>query len=567
MKIVLIRPAYSADIYGNVYRQDKDTAREIRPPLGLMALAGYCKKQGHDVRIIDGEPDLLNEQDTVDRTLALAPDIVGLTSTTPEYPFAHGIVKRIKQRAPHVITVFGGAHITNLPEHTMEDLDPYVDWGVLYEGEKPLAAIAAGRGASMRWSPDKHPKLLHAPSRLTGAELDSFTPDRTRVDMSKYRFVDTSLGLVSNDAVEMARGCPFGCVFCTSRRTSLAKRSVGATLAEIQDSVERYGTRLVMFFDDTFTVHRERAEELLTEVILRKRQGRLPHDVHLNCFTRANTLDEPLVALMKEAGCDKISIGIETGNAELLHNMQKGTVLDDYRTAYRILDDAGIAKRGSFIIGHPYETEATIAESIAFARELDLDEIGVNIMTPYPGQVTFRDALGAKGIWLAHDVHYPELRRSHTVHDAWSDYLQVNWHDYWREHLRWGRATVETETLSTEALVYWHGRFLQEVYGSPQMARRRARHIAAGNNDAYWHRPWRVHAARNEARIAAEARDGMPVFAAPKHTRFAYRPIGLRDYQKNELHMSAARAKRTVAAEPPMLVPALGVAALGAFQP
>jgi anaerobic magnesium-protoporphyrin IX monomethyl ester cyclase len=78
--------------------------------------------------------------------------------------------------------------------------------------------------------------------------------------------------------------------------------------------------------------------------------------------------------------------------------MQKGTKLQDYRDAYRMIEEVGITKRASFIIGHPFETEETIRHSLDFAIELDLDEIGVNIMTPYPGQVTFRDAYEGKGI-------------------------------------------------------------------------------------------------------------------------------------------------------------------------
>jgi radical SAM superfamily enzyme YgiQ (UPF0313 family) len=302
-RISLIRPAYSAEIYGSVYKNDKNTLREIRPPLGLMALAGYLKQFGHQVMIVDGEPDLMGEEETVDRAMRFHPDIVGITSTTPEYPFAFGIIKRIKQEHPDVTTVFGGAHITNLPEHTMADLGPFVDWGVLYEGEKPMAAIADGRPHDLVWAPGKHPKLLKARERLTAHELDAFEPDRGCLDMTKYRYVDTSLGLVQNDAVEMARGCPFGCVFCTSRRTTVASRTIDAVINEILNSCRRHGTRLVMFFDDTFTIHRGRAEELFREIVRQKRSGRLPTDVHFSGFTRANTLDMALVELMKEAGC------------------------------------------------------------------------------------------------------------------------------------------------------------------------------------------------------------------------------------------------------------------------
>jgi len=545
-RITLVRPAYSAQIYGKVYDQQKDTLREIRPPLGLMAISGYLKAFGHKVTIIDGEPDLLSEEETVSRTLMTQPEIVGVTSTTPEYPFAYGILRQIKKLAPNVETVFGGAHITNLPEHTIADLDPFINWGVISEGEKPMLAIANGNPEKYLWKPAQNNKLLMADENLTSTELGSFTPDRYSLEMSDYRFVDTSMGLVQNDALEIARGCPFACAFCTSRKTLIRHRTIDHVVNEIVRSAQEFNTKLFMFFDDTFTIHRNRAIELFERIIDLKRRGMLAKDVHFYGFTRANTLhDYELLRTLKLAGCDKITLGIETGNPDILRMTYKGTKLDDYRKAYQMLEEFDITKRGSFIIGHPFETKDTIRDSINFALELDLDEVGVNIMTPYPGQLTYRDALSAKGIWLSHHIHYEELRpRDQNINSTWPDYSSVNWHDYWRDHLRWGSSVVETETLSAEALVYWHSRFLQEVYGSERMARRRRKFIDAGNDDEYWHRPWRVNAQRNRERIAFEQTNGIPQFNNPLHHRHTYTPILLQDYQKNELFITKGARRR-----------------------
>jgi anaerobic magnesium-protoporphyrin IX monomethyl ester cyclase len=533
--IVLIRPGYSDRIYGTIYEQKSDTRREIRPPLGLMAIAGYLKTFGHTVHIVDGEPDLLSAGEIIDLVLSLKPDIVGVTATTPEYPFASEIIRAIKRVDNKLFTVLGGAHITALPEHTINDLADDLDWGVLYEGEAPMAAIAADAASEFIWKADHSSKILMARERVSGQALSSFFPDRDCLDMSVYRYVDTSLGLVQNDAIEMARGCPFGCTFCTSRRTPIEARQIGHIVDEIIDSAKRFGTKLFMFFDDTFTVHRERAVHLFEALIEKRRRGILSDDVHFSGFTRANSLDADLLRRMREAGCDKLSLGIETGNSDLLRSMQKGTKLEDYREAYKMIEEVGIAKRGSFIIGHPFETIETVRDSIRFAIELDLDEIGVNIMTPYPGQLTFRDAYEGKGIWFAHEVHYPELRGEKRLDDTWADFRQANWHDYWREHLRWGKAVVETEALSADALVYWHSRFLQEVYGSEKMAKRRQKQIERGNNDEYWHRPWRIHAKKHLERQELE-QHGEPRFSDPMHTKHRYTPADLVDYQKNELH-------------------------------
>ena len=114
-RVTLVRPAYSAQIYGAVYENDKETRREIRPPLGLMSLAGYLEPAGHEVRIVDGEPELLSAEETARRALATKPQFLGITLTTPEYPFAHEIITRIRHADPSIVTVFGGRTSRTFP--------------------------------------------------------------------------------------------------------------------------------------------------------------------------------------------------------------------------------------------------------------------------------------------------------------------------------------------------------------------------------------------------------------------------------------------------------------------
>lgn len=553
MRTTLVRPAYSVAIYGDLFGKEDNDRREIRPPLGLMALAGYVRARGHDCGILDGEPGLWSVEETCSRVLATNPTHVGVTSTTPEWPYALEIIRRLKAARPDLTMILGGPHVTTLPHQTLREAADAVDFAVLYEGEAPLLAILEGRPESVAWGACDDPRLLLAPARLTAEELSAFTPSREAVDMSRYKYVDTGVGLVANDAIESARGCPFGCAFCTSRRTRHVARTVASVVDEIVDSARRYGTRLFMFFDDTFTLNRARAVEMFTDILDKKRRGVLPREVSFYGFTRANTIDFELMKLLKEAGCDKLTFGVETGDETLLAHIQKGVKLRDYVEAYRILDELGISKRASFIVGHPHETEATIRRSIDFALSLDLDEIGVNILTPFPGLVTFRDAMAGRGIWFSHPMHYPHTPKARPSDaggpsrpaglsdpaEAWRDYAATDWADYWKKHLRWQSAVIETEELSSEAITYWHARFLQEVYGSPGMARRRQAKIEAGMVDEYWHRPWRSQSAKNAERVEREARLGRPTFPRPRHLTEAYRPVPLEDFQKNELHRAA----------------------------
>ncbi len=225
---------------------------------------------------------------------------------------------------------------------------------------------------------------------------------------------------------------------------------------------------LVLFLDDTLTVSRPRAIRLFEGI------QRLGLRMHFSGFTRANTIatsngrkaDLAFASLMKNIGFRSISFGIETGSEAISQRMNKGVTLDHYRRAYEILESVDFEeRRGSFIIGHPYETAQSIQESIAFAKELRIHRLGVNIMTPYPGTEAFESARRGSGLYFE---------------------PAANNYDNYR---RWGKSVVSTDALSAEALEYWHRRFLTDVYSSWNCVRHGLRELGRGNASAFYHRP------------------------------------------------------------------------------
>ena len=109
-----------------------------------------------------------------------------------------------------------------------------------------------------------------------------------------------------------------------------------------------------------------------------------------SCFTRANFVNEELLALMKKAGCHLILFGVESADEQILKNIRKEISLDLVVKAVRIARKVGIETRTSFMIGNPGETEETIRKSIDFAIRLDPDEVQFNITTVFPGTEMFK---------------------------------------------------------------------------------------------------------------------------------------------------------------------------------
>jgi anaerobic magnesium-protoporphyrin IX monomethyl ester cyclase len=97
--------------------------------------------------------------------------------------------------------------------------------------------------------------------------------------------------------------------------------------------------------------------------------------------------------MMGKAGCWYISWGIESGNESVLKNAHKGITIDKVQRALLWSKKAGIKNWGYFIIGLPGETEDSIRQTIAFAKQLPLDIALFHVAAPYPGTPFFFDVI------------------------------------------------------------------------------------------------------------------------------------------------------------------------------
>jgi anaerobic magnesium-protoporphyrin IX monomethyl ester cyclase len=461
-KVVLVRPSYSG-IYKLFGRVPDD--REVRPPLGLLSIAGSLRHAGHDVEVIDAEPHLLDTDEIVREVARREPDFLGVTSTTPEFSLTQEIVRQAKAARPGLVTVLGGAHASALPESCLDET-PGLDYVVVGEGEQAMIDLVENRPRDRVLRPEPVKDLDALP-----------LPARDLVDPRDYRFASPQEGLVTTDAVEASRGCPFSCSFCFHLAGQPTRfKSAERVVEELAQSRRTTKAQLVIFFDDTFTLDRRHVKKLLGRIV----ESRLGQKFH--CFTRADTMSQEVVELMAKAGFVKATMGVESGSQEVLDRLQKGTKLEDYRRAFRWLHAAGIETRGSFIVGVPHETWHTVKASIDFARSLDLFRIGVNIATPYPGTRLHEQARRKEGIEL----------------------LQTDW----RHFCRWGHSVVRTPAMEAAEIEEAQRIFLAEFYSSPRVVRYHARRFLGGNHSLYYYRPvmWSVWRRLNGVSIRSKLR-------------------------------------------------------------
>ncbi|MBK9925966.1 MAG: radical SAM protein [Anaerolineales bacterium] len=228
-----------------------------------------------------------------------------------------------------------------------------------------------------------------------------------------------------------SRGCPAGCTYCikhVSYQYSTRIRSPKLIMEEMW-VLKKLGINNIHMYADLFTVNRDQVIELCKLMIEEK------IDLHWTSNSRVDFVDEEMLTLMGKAGCRLISWGIESGNEAILKHARKGADPAKAERALRWAKNAGIMNWGYFIIGLPGETEATIRETIDFAKKLPLDIALFHVAAPYPGTPFFFEV------------------------------VKNNW---FRPGTRWEQVDMDKGTvldypdLSAERLLYWQKRAFRE---------------------------------------------------------------------------------------------------------
>lgn len=203
--------------------------------------------------------------------------------------------------------------------------------------------------------------------------------DKQRMPMIKgpFTFIVTS------------RGCPAGCKYCikhVSYQNSVRVRSAQNIVEELE-YLGALGITNIHMYADLFTVNRDHVVELCKLIIERGIK------IRWTCNSRVDYVDEEMLTLMGQAGCWLISWGIESANEMILKRARKGYKKEQAFRALKWAKAAGIKNWGYFIIGLPGETEESIQETIAYAKELPVDIALFHIAAPYPGTPFFYEVV------------------------------------------------------------------------------------------------------------------------------------------------------------------------------
>jgi hopanoid biosynthesis associated radical SAM protein HpnJ len=333
-------------------------------------------------RLLDCPPHGIQKEEC----LRLAQDYehVIIHTSTPSLKNDGKVAQAIKHARPETRIGFVGAHAAVLPAETLKAC-PAVDWVGRKEFDFTCQEVAEGRplekidGLSYR---TRDGRIVHNAERELIQNMDSlpWVADVYRRDLTIENYF---IGYLLHPYISLytGRGCPAQCTFCLWPQTigghKYRVRSA-QNVAEEMSYMQKLFPRVKEFFfdDDTFTANLPRAREIAKKLA--------PLGLTWSCNSRAN-LDYDTIKSFKDSGLRLFLVGYESGNDDILTRIKKGVTMDEMRRFTKASHQAGVVIHGTFILGLPVETPASIENTIRFAQELDVFSIQVSLAAPYPG--------------------------------------------------------------------------------------------------------------------------------------------------------------------------------------
>jgi hypothetical protein len=389
------------------------------PPLGLMCLAAVARQAGYEVALIDGN---IVGWDGIQRWLSTGPGAVGITCLTNGRHQAARVALMAGELGINRV-IMGGAHI-GVPGMVAQMAD-------LTRGRCGCYVAAEGERFLLNWlkggewcepRPANEPPEPFDLSLLPTPAWD-LLERCNEAHLSAYPSWPTA-------NLHFSRGCLGACTFCHAwNRWGKWRHRPPDAVAEEMVYLQRHcGVQSFEFHDDLMTGDAGAVHDLC--LVLKQMAWAVP--VAWGCTTRADLVDDELLADMRTAGCRQMALGLESGSDAILRTINKGVTREQNVAGALAVKRAGLTLTALMMVGNPGETEETIGESVSMLRAVEPDRIGtIGKVWVFPGSQQWSRLKKEHGysddywledqgppIWPAGD-DATLARWTHRVHNEW----------------------------------------------------------------------------------------------------------------------------------------------------
>ncbi len=382
--------------------------------LAISQLSAIVKKAGHQVGIafsaslfhdrfnleIPSLAKIVDDRSNVIQAIKdQQPDVLAFSCLTSTYQWTLSVAEEAKQILPNVKTVFGGVHVSAVPDRVISR--PQVDFAVSGEGDIafPLILDALSKGGPTTPIPNtrfkaKDGTVIRGLQQGFIQDLDAL-PFFDKVIWEDFiRVGDLYLTMAS-------RGCPYKCSFCfnnffhklpeekTKGNKYVRIRSVDHVIAELAWAKKRYNIRYVDFQDDVFTTSKAWIKEFTDRY---KKEIGIP----FQCLIHPKYFDDDIARWLHEAGCDWIQMGIQTMDEKFKHeNLRRYEESDHIVEALQSMHRYGIHPKVDHMLGLPGEPIGSQATALKLYQEQTPNRIQVFWTSFLPGTEILQQGIDA----------------------------------------------------------------------------------------------------------------------------------------------------------------------------
>lgn len=308
-------------------------------------------------------------------------DAVAIASYTAQIKDAYRLANRFRHAGTRVI--LGGLHVSACPEEARE----HADCVVLGEAESLWPQVLSD---------------LRQRSLQPVYDARSLNFDLVRAPMPRFELLDPER--YNRITVQTQRGCPLSCEFCAASIRIVPKfktKPVEKVIAEIRRIKALWRSPFIEFADDNSFANKAHGKRLLQELAKEKVRWFTETDISV-------ADDEELLALLRDAGCAQLLIGLEAPDRRGLDGLEarsnwKAKRADTYLEAIERIQRHGVTVNGCFILGLDGQDADSFENVLDFVRASGLYEVQVTIQTPFPG-TPLRERLRSQGRLLRDDA-------------------------------------------------------------------------------------------------------------------------------------------------------------------
>jgi radical SAM superfamily enzyme YgiQ (UPF0313 family) len=333
--------------------------------------------------------DFLDDFETKVRNFK--PDLIGYSVVEDTWPQAARMIARVRHF--QIPTIVGGVFPTLAPEHVSKQ--PGIDMLCVGEGERALIDLCY-----RMWRKQDYSSVSNLWIKKEGGWIQNpLAPPLSLDDVpfsdwtffEKERFYRPMQGKIFRMVpVETDRGCPYTCRFCEAPSiVGLYRESTGLhyfrrkswdlVKDELEMYISQYQAEYIYFNAETFLAMGDQDFDRFIEIYSKIR---LPFWIQ----TRVETLSEYRIQKLEHVNCNRISIGLEHGNAEFRKKVVgKGFSNQAIVDVFNTLDKYSIPVTINNMLGFPGETRELIFDTIELNRQLNTDSVNAFYFMPYRG--------------------------------------------------------------------------------------------------------------------------------------------------------------------------------------